>query len=125
MFDNFLAFLIFSASAVVCRFVIGNPADSPRMQTKYKIKNIPKTLNILLFYNTSKKPIAIHVIAFQIVNYILFIISIILLPNGIEFYKYYLKIGGITGFLIVLLPLFVETVIGMIKGENIETDNRR
>ena len=114
MFENFLVFLIFSVTAVVLRFVVGNPADSSRMQTKYKIKSIPKALNILLFYNTSEKPIAIHVIAFQILNYILFIISITLLSNGIEFYKYYLDIGGVAGFFTVLFPLFIETVVTMV-----------
>ena len=95
------------------------------MQTKYKIKSIPNVLNILLFYNTSKKPIAIHVIAFQIFNYILFLTSFALFLNDIEFYKYYLKIGGYIGFFIVLLPLFIETVIGMIRGEDKWIDNRR
>lgn len=122
--NNLLVFLIFSVSAVVCRFVIGNPVDSSRMQTKYKIKSIPNALNILLFYNTSKKPIAIHVIAFQIFNYILFLTSFALFLNDIEFYKYYLKIGGYTGFFIVLLPRFIETVIGMIRGEDKWIDNR-
>lgn len=125
MVNNLLVFIIFSVSAIVFRFNVGNSINPSRMQTKYKIKSIPNVLNILLFYNTSKKPIAIHVIAFQIFNYILFLASFVLFLNGIEFYKYYLKIGGVAGFFIVLLPLFIETVIGMIRGEYGKPDDGR
>lgn len=118
MLNIFFVFLIFAILSVVFRFIIGNPIHSSRMQTKYKFKSIPNIANILLFYNTNKRPVSIHVIVFQIQNYIVFLISILLFSNDIDFYKDYFVIEGFMGFFIVILPLFIETIVNMIVGEH-------
>lgn len=118
MIIHVLIFLFFFSFTIYLRFNIGNPIFSSRLQTKYKFRSIPSILNIVLFLSKSKKPVSIHVIVFQILNYLLFIFFLIISfeKSGIDIL--YIKTECITGFIIVILPLFIEEVSNIIIGEN-------
>lgn len=105
-------FAIFSVLSIFFRFIIGNPITSSRMQTKYKFKKIPNIVNFILFYNVSKKPISVHVIIFQLQNYIVLLISFM---NSL-YSEIYFKIECFAGFVIIIVPLFIETLIDMMRG---------
>lgn len=117
MKNIFLVFIVFFLLTIFFRFVIGNPVDSSRMQTKYKFISIPVFLNVLLFWNKSKKPVSIHVILYQMLNYILFLTFVIIAYsyNQNSFSKLYFNIECICGF-IIIIALFIETIINLFRG---------
>lgn len=116
----FVVFSIFSVISIIFRFAIGNPVTSSRFQTKYKFKSIPDVLNFILFFNTSKKPISIHIIIFQIQNYIVSLLFFLTRKVNAEFH---FNTVACLGFIIVILPLFIETVLDAIKGLTWKTEN--
>ena len=125
MFEYFVIFLVFSIISIIFRFIIGNPINSSRMQTKYKLKYIPNALNIILFFNTCKKPISMHVILFQIQNYFIFLFFILFSFRNLYYYKFYFNVECFAGFIIIILPLFLEKIADMIRGVKWNTaDNK-
>lgn len=121
----FFIFLFFTIVAIIFRFAVGNPITSSRMQTKYKVKSIPNIVNCVLFFSNSRKPIAVHIIFFQIQNYFTFIIYILLIAKCQLSFETYLKIESIAGFIIVILPLLIEKIVDIFNGENWATlDNK-
>lgn len=117
MMKYVILFFFFTILSILFRFVIGNPITSSRMQTKYKLKSIPNILNIVLFFNISKKAIAIQVIAFQLQNYIMFFICLIFKNEKYFSDMFYFKFECFAGFMIIILPLFLEEIIEIINGE--------
>lgn len=117
MLISVLIFFLFFAFTVYLRFNIGNPIFSSRLQTKYKFQSIPNILNIALFLNKSAKPVSLHIIIFQLQNYISFIIFLIVSFKNANAYISYIKTECIAGFIIVILPLFIEAVYNIIIGE--------
>lgn len=116
----FVVFSIFSVISIIFRFAIGNPVTSSRFQTKYKFKSIPDVLNFILFFNTSKKPVSIQIIIFQIQNYIVSLLFFLTKDVSTEFH---FKAEACLGFIIVILPLFIEIVLDTIKGSTWKTEN--
>lgn len=125
MLECFVIFLVFSILSIFFRFIIGNPINSSRMQTKYKFKSIPNALNMFLFFNTSKKPVSLHIIIFQLQNYIAFFIFILFSFRNLSYCKFYFDIECFAGFIIIIIPLFLEKISDMIRGVKWNTaDNK-
>lgn len=90
--------------AILARFIVGTAHDE-RMQTSFKLLDIKKSVQLLLFLSYSKKPVAIHCIAWQSANVLLLCASFVFkLPIMICFEIY------VALFSAVFISLCVETV---------------
>lgn len=102
----FLIFLFFYLFGICMRYAIGTTHDE-RMQTSLKLKRLNHITSIALFLSCSKKPVALHCILLQALNFcVLFISTISSMPL-----KTTLDIYCCILFLSVIIPLFVEAVI--------------
>ena len=101
---SILVFFCFFVFAIIMRYAIGTSHDE-RMQTRFKILKINLFLN-LLFLSCSKKPVAIHCILLQIFNISFGVINIAYtIPMILQLELY---CGAL--FLLVFIPLFIETL---------------
>lgn len=121
--SHFIIFVAFTILSIIFRFAIGNPVTSSRFQTKYKYKSIPVVLNFILFFNVSNKPIAIHIIIFQLQNYIVSLVSFLAKKTVDD--RIHFTVECYLGFAIVILPLFIETVVDMMRGMVWKTEDNK
>lgn len=123
LLETFVGFYLIT---IFFRFVIGIPVTCSRMQTKYKFSKIPAFLNILLFLSISKKPISLYIIVYQIHNIIVFLVLLIIsVCKSSSEYILLFKILSTDLVIIVILPLAVETIIGIIRGTLWVSEDKR
>lgn len=117
---SILVFCLFFVFAIILRYIVGTTYDE-RMQTRFKILKINLLLN-LLFLSCSKKPVAIHCILLQIFNISFGVINIIYTIPMLRQLEIYC--GAL--FLLVFIPLFIETLVihFLYGGEWVDSDKR-
>lgn len=118
-----VVFVFYTFLILFFRFSIGVPATSTRMQTKFKYKAIPSFLSVVLFFSTSKKPVSLHCIVAQIVNYCFFILMVFLKKStSVINLNIYINCLWYSFLIIIVIPLVAEITL-LSKKNNWISDN--
>ena len=109
-------FIVFSVTALVLRYTVGcYPVTSPRLQTQYKLKSLPKALNVVLFYSLSSKPVSVHAVILQLINYIMLTVSLFMVKTELRQVKIYFKLLS-EAVIVLVIALGVEKAVLLLKG---------